>query len=798
MARVPMWRRYLRFFGNDVSADVRDELSFHLETKIHELSGQGLSPEEARREAIRRFGDVAEVSALCQRFGEGHARRLGWKSRIGEWWYDTRYAARTMRLAPWFACAAAITLAAGIAGATSLFSVVEAWIIRAVRFPEPQQLVYADSLGARQGREITVSNPDYMDFAAGAKQLKSLAAFSQDFFTVSLEGAPERVMGARVSTNFLETLGVKPVLGRDFVAAEGEYGRDKVVIVSNGFWKTRLNGEKTAIGSRLRLNGESYLVTGVLPEGFHFTLAGRSNVWIPLAPPPAERSRRQDHYLQMVGRLKPGSTVAQAREELKAIAARLAAEHPDTNRNVGAFCISLSDEIGRHVGDRLVLVIFGVTLGLLLISCTNVANLLLVRALGRKKQSAIRMSLGASRARLVRQALVETLMLFLVSATAGALGGGWLTHLITSFIPFENRGYLPDYGQASLNWTVLGFVLAITLLTGLIFGLGPALEGSDANLNVVLKETGANVSQTRKAIRMRFALVVGQVIVATVLVSATAVLVRTLHSQLAAPMGFESSGVLTFRVTLDERQYGDPARVRGFFESLADSLGTGETGKPAISGTMPFEGNSGSTTFRVLGGDPANAEDRRRLPNARFSAVSPEFFSVLRMPILAGRAFRPSDAPDTRIAVVVNDAFVARYLRGKGPVGQSIELSRMGNQTGVIVGVVGEIREGPDPQRGIPQLYVPFAQAPDSDAFLMLRASGDPMKLLPAIRRRAQDLDPQQPIYDAKTLDERVGETFTSFRIASGLLLGFGILALGLCGDRSIRGYRVFGFSADA
>jgi len=309
---------------------------------------------------------------------------------------------------------------------------------------------------------------------------------------------------------------------------------------------------------------------------------------------------------------------------------------------------------------------------------------------------------------------------------------------------------------------------------------------------VVLKETGANVSQTRKAIRMRFALVVGQVIVATVLVSATAVLVRTLHSQVAAPMGFESSGVLTFRVTLDERQYGDPARVRGFFESLADSLGTGETGKPAISGTMPFEGNSGSTTFRVLGGDPANAGDRRRLPNARFSAVSPEFFSVLRMPILAGRAFRPSDAPDTRIAVVVNDALVARYLRGKGPVGQSIELSRMGNQTGVIVGVVGEIREGPDPQRGIPQLYVPFAQAPDSDAFLMLRASGDPMKLLPAIRRRAQDLDPQQPIYDAKTLDERVGETFTSFRIASGLLLGFGILALGLA---AIGVYGVIAFS---
>ena len=786
MAQVPIWRRYLRFFGNDVRADVNDELGFHLDTKIRELTEQGMAPDQARAEAIRRFGDFAEVSALCRQIGEEHSRKLDWKNRAAAWWYDVRQAARGLRMTPWFACAVIVTLAAGIAGTSSLFSVVEAWIIRSVRFPEPQRIVFATSFDTKKGIENTVSFPDYKDLAARTRTMESLSAWSSDFFTISLSGPPERVMGARVSPNLFRTLAIKPALGRGFLESEAELGRNRVAVVSYGFWKTRLNGDLAAIGAPLNLNGERYLLVGVLPERFQFTLVGRSNIWVPLAATAEEASHRRERFLQLTGRLNAGVTVATAREELKTIASSLAVEYPDSNANMSVFCISLKEEIGRHVGDSFVLIVFAVTVGLLLICCSNVANLLLVRALGHKRRAAIRISLGASRARLIRQALIETLMLFLTAAVAGTLAGAWLTSAVTGFIPYENRGYLPDYGEASLNLTVLAFVLGICFLTGLIFGLGPALESSDANLVMLLKDSGTAVTHSRKAIRLRFALVAGQVVMATVLLSSTAVLVRYLHTFVSAPLGFDSTGVLTARVSLDQRQYEDPAHVRGFFESLAEA-----NGQSAISSSVPFGPDSGTTSFRLAGLDSVN-EDARNLPRARFSAVSPEFFSILKTPLIAGRAFDRSNAPDRHLAAIVNDSFAKQYFPGVDPIGRVMQLGRMDKRDATIVGVVTEIRETNDAQKNYPQIYVPFAQAPTADAFLIVRTPSDPLALLPTLRQQAAKLDPLQPIYDAKTLEERVSEAFAPYRIMSGLLVGFGFLALVLA---AIGVYGVVTFS---
>ena len=796
MARTPIWRRYLRFFGPDVGADVRDELRFHLETKTSELIDQGRSPEEARREAMRQFGDVREVSALCQRIGEEQSRKAMRGDSLAELWYDTRRAARSLWRAPWFTLVAVATLAAGIAGATSLFSVVDAWIIRAVRFPEPQQLVFARSLDTRRGQELNVSFPDYTDLRERVRQFQSLAAWSFNSYTLSLKDGAERVAGATVSPNFFETLSVQPVLGRGFFEYEGERGRHRVAIVSHGFWKTRLNADPAAVGSKLSLDGEPYTVVGVLPERFHLTLAGRANIWTPLAPTAEDRSLRQARFLRLIGRLKPGGSVAQVRQELKTIAGELAAAYPDSNLDVGSFCISLTDEIGRHTGDQVVLIVFAVTLGLLLMACANVANLLLVRSLGRKRQAAIQLSLGASRGRLVRQALVETLAVFFMAAVAGALGGWWSTSFLTGLIPYDNRGYLPDYGQASLNWTVLAFVLAITLLTGLISGLVPALENTHTNVIAALKESGSAVSQSPKAKRLRLALVTAQIVLATILLSSTAILVQGFRAAWSAPMGFDSSGVLTFELLLDDRQYSGSTRRRVFFDSVAEALAMpGQPLKPAIASFVPFGSNSGRTSFRL---QDQQGTDSRRLPSAVFNAVSPEFFVTLRTPVLAGRVFEPRDSYNGPLVAIVNDALVSQYLQGKNPIGQSVWLSRVKDRAAKIVGVVAEVRTDSDPHMGHPQIYVPFAQEPSADAYLILRpqsiagAPAKPLELLPEIRRRIAALDPRQPVFDAKTLDERLNEAFAPFRIISGMLVWYGLLALALA---AVGVYGVVAFS---
>lgn len=792
MSRVPMWRRYLRFFGPDVEADVRDELRFHIETKSSELMDRGLSAEEARHEALRSFGDLGEVKNLCRTIGEEHVRNARRENRMANWWYDISHAFRSLMRAPRFSLVAVFTLAGALLGTASLFSLVDAWIIRSVRFPEPHQLIFAKGLETRQAREIGVSFADYADTAARTRLLKSLSAWTEDSFTLSLEGPAERVSGARVSTNLFETLAVQPMLGRAFLPHEGEFGRHHVAVVSYGFWKARLRGDPSAIGSTLNINRQPYVVVGVMPESFHFTLVGRANVWLPLSPSPEERSQRGARFLQMVGRLKPDVTVAQAHEEFHAIAAQLAAAYPGTNREIGALVMGLNEEIGRHTGRNVLLIVFGVTLGLLLVGCSNIGSLLMVRALARQRQAAIQLAVGASGWRIIRQGLTETLTLFIVASLLGAAAASWANKVITDLIPFENRGYLPDYGQAPVNWTAFGLVLLIALVTGIAFGLVPAMEASRTDLTAVLKECASAVSQSIRSRRIRLTLVVGQVFIATILASATIVLVESFRKVLDEPLGFDGSQVLTFRVSLDEHQYATPAQRRAFFDSVVSRLESPQFGKPAVATTIPFSDSQTESSFRLPTLDGPSLQDSARLPRAVFNVVGPEYFSALRIPLRAGRLFENGDSQDARLVAIVNERFVLQYLAGRNAVGEPVVLGKVGNRLATIVGVVGATRENSDPGPVSAQIYVPFPQAPEGDAFVISRMAGDPLKFVPDARRIVARLDPSQPLYDAKTFGERLDETFVPFRIIGGLLIWFGGLAVGLAG---VGIYGVIAFS---
>ncbi len=361
---------------------------------------------------------------------------------------DLKYAIRGLRQNPGFALLVIATLTAGMGGAASLFSFVNAWILEPLPFVEPDRLSFAQGLGTKEGREFGVALADYREFRQHAPSFESLSAWTATTFALSLDVAPERVRGARATANFFETLGISPALGRGFQRNDEIFGRHLVAIVSHGFWRTHLRGDAKAVGGSIRLNGDLHEVIGVLPAIFHFSLAGRSNVWVPVAVPDAEARNRTDRAYTLIGRRKPAISQAQAGAELREIASRLAREYPETNSNISVLSMTLAGEMGRHTGNDMILAIFLITIGLLLIACSNTANLLLVRASGRKRQAAIQMSMGASRGRLVRQGLFETLLLFGIASAAGALAGWWLTDLVASWIPLDSRQYFPTMASS--------------------------------------------------------------------------------------------------------------------------------------------------------------------------------------------------------------------------------------------------------------------------------------------------------------------------------------------------------------
>jgi putative ABC transport system permease protein len=793
---TPKWRRYLRFFGPDLDADINDELAFHIETKERELIAQGCTPDEARRRAVRHFGNIQEFSAMCRAIDQETTRKRNALDRLADFGRDLRTVARGLRRAPTFSLVAVLTLSAGIGGATALFSMIDSWIIRAVRFPEPDQLAYVRSLNTRQGRETSISPPDFRDLRERTASLlrTPLAAWSWDTFTLSIDAQPERIPAIKVSDTFFATTGVQPVLGRAFNAQEFEFGRHQVAVVSHGFWKARFNGDPGALGSKLELDGEPYTIVGVLPEDFHFTVTGRTNLWVPLALPPEETTKRQSRSFHALARMKPGVTIPQLRDALNAAAADLAKKYPDTNQQIGASCMSLAEEVARHTGAHILWVVFAVALGLLLIACSNVANLLLVRAQARQREASIQVSLGAGRGTLVRRALLETIMLFLAAGALGAAEGYWMINFVVSQIDFENRGYLPGYGNADMNLTVLMFALGISLFTGLLFGLAPAFESMRANVMTVLKESGSSVSQSTKAKRTRFILVASQIALAAILVSSTMILVRDFSKFWTTPPGFEPHGVLTFKITLNEKQYPDANRRRTFFEAASQAIAQPlQPDEPSVSRFIPFGEESGATSIRVVGAPPPDPTDLKRAPSsASFNAVSPSYFATLRIPLLGGRVFTKSDsAESTTLVAIVSDSFVTRYLRNvPNPIGQRIAISRLQNREAEIVGIVKETREDGFSRKGNAQIYVPFAQAPTGDASFSVRA--DP-SAISEFRRRIAAIDPMQPIYKVNLMEHSMSRQIAPYRLVSGMLGWFGGLALLLA---AVGVYGVVAYSA--
>ncbi len=670
---------------------------------------------------------------------------------------DIRYALRSLKNHPGFAVVAIVTLALGIGGTTSIFSVVEAVLLRPLPYAEPDRLVTFwttdEATGADRG---SVSYPDYSDWREQATRLDGAAAFRGWGATMTAADAPaEALDGGAVSAGFFSVLGVLPQVGRWFTEHDETPGHERVVVLSHAMWRERFGGAPDVSGRALRLDGEAYTVVGVLPPEFRFPPLADATVWRPLALNDERRDERGNQFLRVVARVGPAHTVASVQQELDVLAQRLAAAYPATNSGKGVRVVPLREDIVGEVETGLY-VLLGAIAVVLVIACANVASLFLARALARRKEIALRAALGARRPRLMRQVLVESTV---IALAAGVLGIGlafWLVEVLVRLSPTD----LPRADGVGVNLPVLLAAVAVSLGSGLAFGILPALQQSGAG-SAALAGAGRH-GDDRHVGRLRTALVLGQVVLAFVLTIGAGLLLESFAHLRAVDPGLRSEPVLTFDLSLPASRYGEKAEVRRFSRAVVARLEAvpGVTAAGAVTG-LPFRQQNDIGLGFLIEGRPAPPPNQE--PAAKTAIVMPGYFETLGIPLLRGRAIRPTDDEAAPPVVVINQTMAARYWPGEDPLGQRIALQ--GHTSGEtpgpreIIGIVGDVRQyglAVEPER---EMYVPQLQFPLGFLTLTVRTAGPPEGVVASLRAAVGELDPDLPVANVRTMDTLVHET---------------------------------------
>jgi putative ABC transport system permease protein len=695
-------------------------------------------------------------------------------------WQDLRFGARTLLKKPGFALVAVLTLGLGIGANTAIFSVVNTVLLRPLPYNEPERLMAVKSFDLRRGPgQGNVSYPDFADWRAQSQSFERMAVFRTTGFALMGAGEPARVKGAMVSADLFATLGVPPSLGRDF-RAEEDRADAKVVILSHGLWRRRFNADPSVVGKTVRLDDRNYTVIGVAPAGFQFPIEAEPvELWTTMAADFSNggnplATQRGLHYLDSIGRLRPGVSVAAAQSEMETIARRLGRQYPVEDANRGAQVIPALTEL---VGDaRLpLLTLFGAVGCVLLIACANVAGLSLARATARRREVAVRTALGASRGRLIRQMLTESLLLASVSGVCGWLLAQWGSDLLVALSPED----LPRLQDLRVDVRALGFTTLISALTGVFFGLAPALHISRTELTEALKEGGRAGADGGRA-GMRGVLVVAEVAVALTLMVGAGLLMESFWRLSRVDLGFNPGQSLTMRVDLPDR-YSDPQAV-AFYERLRTRL-RGLPGVRAASASfgLPLTKNRVGTEFEIEGRAAAPGEK----PGVDCQIVAPAYFDTLGIRLAEGRDFTPRDDAQGRPVVIVSESLARRYFPNESPLGKRIRLDIATGSNSPkmleIVGVVGDVRyRGVAAEPGL-DAYLPYAQFTLTGGLgVTLRAEGDPRALAGAARAEIRELEKEAVVYDVKTLDQYFGAAIARPRFNGLLLTAFACAALSL------------------
>jgi predicted permease len=684
-------------------------------------------------------------------------------------WQDLRYGARMLFKHPGFTLIAVCTLALGIGANTAIFSVVNAVLLRPLPFAEQERLVWCWGSTPSGHRRAAVSPLDFTDFRAQNQSFEHLAAAIAVpvSFILTGSGEPEHLRAGVVTGNYFEALGVSAALGRTFQLENEQSGRERVVVLSHGLWQQRFGGDPNVVGRQLTLDNKSFEVLGVMPAGFRFP--EEAEMWAPmsfdLAP---EMRQRKAHFLRPLGKLKAGVTLAQAQADINRVAEQLAAEFPESNKGWSMFLVPLRERLTGNIRPTLLLLLGAVGF-VLLIACANVANLLLVRAAARQKEITIRLALGAGRWRIIRQMLTEGVLLALAGAALGVLIAAWGIDLLL-LLSADN---LPSTAQVKIDGLVLAFTLGLSLLTGVMFGLVPALHSLKFNLGEALKDGGRNASDGRGRNRARGLLVVLESAVAVILLVGAGLLLRSFVLLQNVNPGFDAQNVLTARLNLSREKYSASQKAGLFFNQLERRLAA-LPGVEAVGmvSELPLSGQPNDAPFRVEGRATAKPED---LYDADARTVNQHYLQAMRIPLLRGRGFTEQEVQQSAPVAIVSTALVREVFPNEEPLGKRLVLD-YSNQTFEIIGVVGDIRHRSLEQTPFPAAYFPSYER--SFVNLTLRTTADPLSLAAAVRQEVQALDPDQPVANLKTMAQWQTESVTEPRYRTILLGLFATVAL--------------------
>jgi putative ABC transport system permease protein len=708
---------------------------------------------------------------------------------MGILWQDLRYGLRMLAKNPGFTFVAVLAIALGIGANTTIFSCVNALLLHPFSFDNQDRLIMlwerAPDAGIRRG---SVAPGNFADWRDQGTSFEELAAINKRAFNLTEGDQPERVSGARVSPRFFAVLNVQAARGRTFSDEEGQFGQDQVVIIKQSLWERRYAADPNLVGRQIMVDGKAHTVVGILPREFNFPVNG-SELWVPLAFDPKEQSSRGNHYLEVIGRLKPGITRAQAQGEVDSILQKAQREFPETNSGRSGFVEGLNESYTR--GSRVYLnVLMGAVVFVLLIACANVANLLLVRSTSRQKEIAVRMALGGSRWRLIRQLLTESIVLASIGGVLGLLFSVWGIEFIKGGIPPGFTQFIPGWDKMSLDSDVLLFTLLVTLLTGAVFGLAPALQSTRLNLNESLKESGKGASSGASRNRLRSLLVVAEVALSLVLLVGAGLMIRSFVHLMRSDLGVNQNNVLTMELSIPRLKYAEEQQRTNFYQQLVARLQNlpGVT-QAAATNYVPMGRSSSSSNFRI-DGQPAPPKGKE--PLADYRVVTPRYFEAIGTPIRQGRAFTEQDKKDSPLVVVINERLARRYFPAGDALGKRMIFSEKEGPL-EIVGIAADVKNEDLEEEADLTAYRPYPQDPWWSMTLILRTDSDPAQLATAVRNEVRAVDAEQPVYNIKTMQQIVEESISAKRLAM-LMLGFfafGALLLAAIGIYAVMSYAV-------
>src|SRR5215207_2777394 len=752
-----------------VDRDLAEELEAYLELLVEAKVAEGLKPEDARRAALIELGGVEQVKERVREVRVGHF--------LGTVWQDMRYGVRTLVKSPGFTVVAVLSLALGIGANTAIFSVVNGILLRPLPYPESERIVAVWHTPPQESfpgmKTFSVSPGNYLDWKEQSRAFEQMAVYQYAGLSMSGGGGdPVPVTGAAVSSDFFSVLRTQADRGRTFSPDEEQQGRDQVVVLGHGLWQRAFGADPNLVGRTVNLNSRTFTVVGIMPAGFEFP--AEAELWVPLAWDAAERQTRAIHDYLVVARLKWDASLAQAQAEMSTISSRLEQQYPEANKGWGAVVIPLQEDLVGDVRPAL-LVLFSAVGFVLLIACANVANLMLARGANRRKEIALRIALGATRGRIVRQLLCESVLLAVVGGLLGLMLAGWGGPLLVRL----SAGTLPDSAAVGVDSWALGFTLLVSLAAGVLAGVAPAMQFSKHELSETLKQGSGRGGGGSVKQRTRKALVVCEVALSLILLVGAGLMIRSFWKLQNVDPGFDTSNTLTVSVLLPSTRYSEPQQQLAFQDRVLEQIralpGVVSAGSTT---TIPLTGRGSRQPF-TLEGQPAPPVSEQPLAQTRY--VSPEYFRAMGIPLKQGRPFEERDRDGAPQVVVISEAMARRFWPGQNPVGQQLTAS-FHEQQGPreIVGVVGDVKSNGLDDEAAATMYLSFRQAPRPWITFVARTASDPQGFVQPVSRALYAVDREQALSSVRTMEQVLAESLSGRRFNMTLLMTFAGLALAL------------------